>query len=158
MRFDSSELSIERKGQERSLRTTAGSRLLTFEIGWQPRRAFNRGLTDDSKGIGYPSIGLTRHDVTAAHYEWIPATHVVTLIDGLIHDEPTWRCHQNPFIGALGTQRLAIYNHMLFPSIGDVVWNRSIVNYSLSTLSFSFSLPRLLASETMEEIIPSGHS
>ena len=64
--------------------------------------AFNRGLTDDSKGIGYPSIGLTRHDVTAAHYEWIPATHVVTLIDGLIHDEPTWRCHQNPFIGALG--------------------------------------------------------
>ncbi len=63
-------------------------------------RAFNRGLTDDSKGIGYPSIGLTRHDVTAAHYEWIPATHVVTLIDGLIHDEPTWRCHQNPFIGA----------------------------------------------------------
>ena len=71
------------------------------------RRAFNRGLTDDSKGIGYPSIGLTRHDVTAAHYEWIPATHVVTLIDGLIHDEPTWRCHQNPFIGALGTLCLA---------------------------------------------------
>jgi hypothetical protein len=82
--------------------------MITKVCGRQPRRAFNRGLTDDSKGIGYPSIGLTRHDVTAAHYEWIPATHVVTLIDGLIHDEPTWRCHQNPFIGALGTLCLAV--------------------------------------------------
>ena len=46
--------------------------------------------------------------IDTAHYEWIPATHVVTLIDGLIHDEPTWRCHQNPFIGALGTLCLAV--------------------------------------------------
>ena len=46
--------------------------------------------------------------IDTAHYEWIPATHVVTLIDGLIHDEPTWRCHQNPFIGALGIQEPVI--------------------------------------------------
>ena len=47
---------------------------------------------------------VNRRKTATAHYEWIPATHVVTLIDGLIHDEPTWRCHQNPFIGALGIQ------------------------------------------------------
>ena len=37
----------------------------------------------------------------------------------IIVDEPTWRCHQNPFIGALGIP-WKFFNHMLVPQVNEL--------------------------------------
>ena len=45
-------------------------------------------------------------EITARHKERIPTAEQEKRRSKLrlTKDEPTWRCHQNPFIGALGIQ------------------------------------------------------
>ena len=52
-----------------------------------------------------------------------------------VTDEPTWRCHQNPFIGALGIQEPVIPGEPLINKLKWIKKKFPYVGHSLSGFS-----------------------